>query len=146
MANKKLLQITPDQQVSVLHLGDMEIWDGADMSLLRETLLRLIKVEKRRAIGIDMTYVKYIPSGFFGMLFDWYETGVQIRLYAPQPNVRKMLWFTRFFEPLSEGCHMLKPQPEIDEFPLEFPVPAAEASKPRRRVVDRELVVAAGSR
>src|SRR6185436_908614 len=108
MANKKLLRVFPDEQVTVLDLGEMEIWDGADMALLRETLTRLIKGEKRRAIGISMAHVKYIPSGFFGMLYDWYETGVQIRLYSPQPNVRRMLWFTRFFETVGNDCHLLK--------------------------------------
>ena len=87
----------------------MEIWDGADMALLRESLTRLITAEKHRAIGVDMTYVKYIPSGFFGMLFDWFETGVQIRLYTPQSNVRKMLWFNQFFEAVGHDSYELAP-------------------------------------
>ena len=121
--SKKPLRVFPDEQVTVLDLGDMEIWDGADMALLRESLTRLIKFEKRRSIGIDMSHVKYIPSGFFGMLFDWYETGVQIRLYSPQPNVRKMLWFNRFFKAVSEVCHELKPRPDSD-FPRGYPLTA----------------------
>ena len=52
MANKKFLRVFPDGSVTVLDLGDMEIWDGADMALLRESLTRLIKGERRRAIGI----------------------------------------------------------------------------------------------
>jgi len=122
MANKKFLRVFPDSQVTVLDLGDMEIWDGADMALLRESLTRLIKGERRRSIGIDMSHVKYIPSGFFGMLYDWYETGVQIRLYSPQPNVRRMLWFSRFFEPVGNDSHLLKPQREPD-FPMGYPLP-----------------------
>ena len=62
----------------------------------------------RRRIGIDMSHVKYIPSGFFGMLFDWYETGVQIRLYSPQPNVRRMIWFNQFFAVATE-CFFDRP-------------------------------------
>ena len=96
--SKKFLQLVPNDDFTVLHLGEMEIWDGADMALLRESLTRLIRAEKQVRIGIDMTHVKYIPSGFFGMLFDWFETGVRIRLYSPQPNVRRMLWFNQFFE------------------------------------------------
>lgn len=119
MANKRFLRLCVDEQVTILALGEMEIWDGADMALLRESLTRLIKAEKRRAIGIDMTHVKYIPSGFFGMLFDWYETGVQIRLYGPQPNVRRMLWFNRFFKPVADNCHQLCPRAE-QEHPGSF--------------------------
>lgn len=132
MANKKLLRVFPDEQVTVLDLGEMEIWDGADMALLRDSLTRLINVEKRRSIGIDMRYVKYIPSGFFGMLFDWYETGVKIRLYAPQPNVRRMLWFSRFFKPVGDDCHELKPRPD-SEFPCGYSLDAEPAEEPARR-------------
>lgn len=111
MANKKSLRVFPDDHVTVLDLGDMEIWDGADMALLRESLTRLIKTERRRSIGIDMSHVKYIPSGFFGMLFDWHEIGIQIRLYDPQPNVRRMLWFNRFFKAIDGQCHELHSGP-----------------------------------
>ena len=121
MASKKFLQLVPSDGFTILNLGDMEIWDGADMALLRESLTRLIKAEKHRRIGIDMSHVKYIPSGFFGMLFDWYETGVQIRLYAPQPNVRSMLWFNQFFESAGEGCFALAPQASMN-FPTEYPL------------------------
>src|SRR6516225_1788799 len=121
MASKKFLQLVPSGGFTILNLGDMEIWDGADMALLRESLTRLIKAEKHRRIGIDMRHVKYIPSGFFGMLFDWYETGVQIRLYDPQPNVRLMLWFNQFFAAAGEGCFALAPQASAN-FPTEYPL------------------------
>lgn len=142
MANKKFLRVFPDDQVTVLDLGDMEIWDGADMALLRESLTRLIKAEKHRSIGIDMRHVKYIPSGFFGMLFDWYETGVQIRLYGPQPNVRRMLWFSRFFEAIADNCHELKPQAE-SRFPNGYSLPADVPVEPVRRNGRSRLVAAA---
>jgi anti-anti-sigma regulatory factor len=117
--NKKFLRIYPVDGVTVIHLGEMEIWDGADMSLLRETLTTLVDRDKVRAVGVDMTYVKYIPGGFFGMLFDWHELGVRIQLFTPQPNVRRMLWFDRFFEPLSDATFELRPD-RADEFPLGF--------------------------
>ena len=41
------------------------------MAHVREGLFRLIDGEDCEAIAIDMRYVKYIPSGFFGMLSDW---------------------------------------------------------------------------
>lgn len=92
----------------VIHLGDMEIWDGADLALLRETLAHLYHKMRSRHFGVDMSYVKYVPSGFFGMLFDWHERGVQIQLFAPQPHVAGMLWFRRFFQPVSgTSCYLL---------------------------------------
>ena len=96
-----LIHTLPDGS-HVIHLGDMEIWDGADLALLRETLVHLFHKMRSRRFGVDMTYVKYVPSGFFGMLFDWYEKGVEIQLYSPQPQVSGMLWFRRFFQPVGD--------------------------------------------
>ena len=142
MASKKFMQLVPNEGFTVLNLGDMEIWDGADMALLRESLTRLIKSEKHRRIGVDMSHVKYIPSGFFGMLFDWFETGVQIRLYAPQPNVRRMLWFNQFFEAVETDCFELTPQPAAD-FPMGYPLNGPGSVKGSRSE-PKKLVARAG--
>jgi hypothetical protein len=97
--------------VHLLHMGEMEIWDGADLALLREALTQFIEREGCRSIAVDMQYVKYIPSGFFGMLFDWYERrGVAFALTPPQPNVQRMLWFQQFFRPTNDGWFELFPQ------------------------------------
>ena len=63
----KRMRIDVQDGVHLLHIGEMEIWDGADLALLREGLFKLIEHEHCRAIAIDMRFVKYIPSGFFGM-------------------------------------------------------------------------------
>ena len=121
----------------------MEIWDGADMALLRESLTRLIKTERQRAIAVDMTYVKYIPSGFFGMLFDWFETGVRIRLYTPQPNVCRMLWFHQFFETAGGGGFDLNP-PRVTTCEAEYLSEEPRASSaPRAKA--KKVAVASGS-
>src|SRR5690606_30065695 len=104
--------ITENDGYTILSLGNIEIWDGADLALLRETLTQLIEVQKCRSIGVDMRYVKYIPSGFFGMLYDWHEKGASIRLYASQPHVRNMLWFRQFFDRVCDGCHRLLSEPK----------------------------------
>ena len=141
--SKKFLQLVPTEGFTVLHLGDMEIWDGADMALLRESLTRLIKAEKHRRIGIDMSHVKYIPSGFFGMLFDWYETGVQIRLYSPQPNVRRMIWFNQFFAAIAGNCFALAPQASAS-FPAGYPVNGSPTSTQGSRTEPKKAVARAG--
>jgi len=109
---KKRMTLHEWDGVTVLDLGNIEIWDGADLALLRETLTHQIESEKCRSIGVNMKYVKYIPSGFFGMLFDWHEKGVSIRLYEPQPNVEAMLWFRQFFDHVSGECHLLLSEPK----------------------------------
>lgn len=92
---------------TVIGIGSMEIWDGADLSLIRDTLSTLVVRQRQRSIGIDMSSVKYVPSGFFGMLFDWFEEGIKVRLFSPQPRVANMLWFKRFFEAENEEIFYL---------------------------------------
>lgn len=110
---------------TVIDIGSMEIWDGADLSLIRDTLTQLVVEKRKRSVGIDMSCVKYVPSGFFGMLFDWFEQGVSIRLFSPQPRVANMLWFKRFFEAESDDIYYLTGEhadyiePETEEEPLE---------------------------
>ena len=94
---RQRLVIRMEDDFAIVSLEDMEIWDGADLALLREAMTGLIEQEGARCLGVDLSTVKYIPSGFFGMLFEWYDAGVRIRLYSPQDNVSQMLWFRMFF-------------------------------------------------
>jgi hypothetical protein len=111
---KQRMKINSIHSVAVMDLGAIEIWDGADLALLRETLYRLVDVEKHRAIGVNMTYVKYVPSGFFGMLYDCHERGINIFLYSPQPNVANMLWFRQFFDRTEDGSFRLHSEPKLE--------------------------------
>ena len=101
------LTLRTDENLAIVAFDDMENWDGADLDLLRETLTNLIEIEGYRAIGVDLSAVKYIPSGFFGMLFEWYEQGMKVQLYSPQSNVVQMLWFRMFFVLTEEGVYQL---------------------------------------
>ncbi len=109
MASKRdRMSVYVREGVTVLDFGTMEIWDGADLALLRETLTRLVDQEKCTSIGVELTSVKYIPSGFFGMLYDLYEKGIAVTLYSPQPNVASMLWFKQFCQHTEDGRYLLK--------------------------------------
>ena len=110
MAERKYthgLSLRTQHDVVILSIGDMEIWDGADLSLVRDTLHRLIHDEGVHAVGVDMAQVQYVPSGFFGMLFDWYERGVEVRLYQPRGRVINMLWFRKFFQCVAKDVYRL---------------------------------------
>lgn len=104
--------------VTVLDLGEMDIWDGADLSLLRDTLAEVITEDGCRSIGVNLRWVKYIPSGFFGMLSDWHDRGVQIYVYEPQENVARMLWFRKFFDEVEPGCFLLLNEQKVLETDL----------------------------
>ncbi len=112
MAKRNRLHFHEWNGAKVIDLGTMEIWDGADLSLLRETLTLLIDRERHHSIGVNMEFVKYIPSGFFGLLFDWREKGVRVQLFNPQPHVERMLWFQQFMEPVGKGSFLMLSDPK----------------------------------
>lgn len=110
MMNRKKrqrLKIEANGLSAVVGLDHIEIWDGADLALLREVLTELIDRDSYRQIGVNLESVKYIPSGFFGMLYEWYEEGICIQLHSPQPNVEQMLWFRMFFAAQTDGSFQL---------------------------------------
>lgn len=112
MAKRNRLHFHDWNGAKVIDLGTMEIWDGADLALLRETLTNLIERDRHHSIGVNMAFVKYIPSGFFGLLFDWREKGVRVQLFNPQPHVQRMLWFQQFMQPVTKGCFLLLSEPK----------------------------------
>lgn len=110
---RKRLTITEQNGSRLISLGEMEIWDGADLALIRDTLYEQIVDFGRRDLALDMKTVKYIPSGFFGMLGDWRDRGVDIVVYGVQENVGRMLWFQQFFIELRPGCFRLEAEPKF---------------------------------
>ncbi|MBI1310512.1 hypothetical protein GC176_04325 [bacterium] len=154
MARKKRNSIDIRNGYHFIVMGDMEIWDGADLALLRETLSRLVETEKQTAIGVDMTFVKYIPSGFFGMLYDYRERGIAVQLSTPQPHVKEMLWFREFFEEVEPGTYELKQRGQTSRSTVpanasasapwlagDLPLRASQAVEPQRSSLNgnREL-------
>ena len=111
-SRKERLKLHHTDKGTIIDLGPVEIWDGADLALLRDTFTRQCTSNRCRSVGVDMSTVKYIPSGFFGMLFDWHERGVAIRLFSPQPRVANMLWFRQFFENETNGSYLLQSEPK----------------------------------
>ena len=112
MAKRNRLHFHEWNGAKVIDLGTMEIWDGADLALLRETLTLLIDRQRNHSIGVNMEFVKYIPSGFFGLLFDWREKGIRVQLFNPQPHVQRMLWFQQFLQPVAKGCFLMLADPK----------------------------------
>ncbi len=113
MATRNRLRLHDWNGAKVIDLGNMEIWDGADLALLRDTLTELIDQERHHSIGVNLASVKYIPGGFFGLLFDWREKGIRIQLFNPQPHVQQMLWFQKFLAPIGAGCFLLLSEPML---------------------------------
>ncbi len=116
-SRRKQIQFYHLNDMVVMHLGCMDIWDGADLALIRDTLAQICSWDSHPRIGIDMSTVKHVPSGFFGTLFDWHERGVPIFFVRPLPQVRRMLWFRQFTVSGPDAVFALTtvPQEELTE-------------------------------
>jgi len=110
---RKRLSISYENGITLISLGEMEIWDGADLALIRDTLFEQILDFEQRDLALDMKTVKYIPSGFFGMLGDWKDRGISITVLGVQPNVANMLWFQQFFTEFRPGYFRLEAEPNF---------------------------------
>lgn len=111
---RKRLKVTQENGVTLISLGEMEIWDGADLALIRDTLIEQVQEYRRSALAVDMRTVKYIPSGFFGMLGEWKDRGVSISIKGVQENVSNMLWFQQFFVESVPGMYHLQGEPQFE--------------------------------
>jgi len=56
------------------------------------------------------------------MLFDWFDRGVEVTLYSPQPNVMNMLWFRKFFHHMTGNTFLLVEDSEVETRPVVQPV------------------------
>ena len=116
---RQRLNVEIDGHCATVGLDQIEIWDGADLALLREVLTEMITRDSYRSIGVNLESVKYIPSGFFGMLYEWYEEGIRIILHNPQPNVEQMIWFRMFFNVQADGSFLLNDEAVRNHTPNE---------------------------
>ena len=83
--------------LALIRLGPANIWDAGDLGRLREAASRLFARGTKR-VGIDLSHVGMLPSGFMNQLCGWHDRGIEVLLYAPRPNVREMFWFRQFVE------------------------------------------------
>lgn len=91
----------------VITLAPKNIWDGADLCMVRDALTPFVVA--RRPVGIDLSGVLHLPSGLFGLLADWLDRGCEVRLLGPTERVRAMLWFREFVVPDGDAWRLHAP-------------------------------------
>ena len=90
--------VREENGLAIISLGEANVWDYGDLVRLRETANALISAGRRK-VGVDLSHVAFLPSGFMNMLCEWTEKGLKVWLLNPQENVREMRWFNEFTRP-----------------------------------------------
>ena len=101
------LSVRLDGDAALVCVGRKQVWDRADLSLLRDTFHRLVH-DGSRSISVNLSGLQCIPSGFFGSLMDLSDRGIAVFLVAPHERVRQMLWFREFFHRDCVDCYSLR--------------------------------------
>ncbi len=120
--------------ITMIRLGSANIWDGGDLGRLREAAKRVFNRDRKK-IGIDLSHVGLLPSGFMNMLCGWEERGIEVYLFAPRPNVREMYWFRRFAEFVGSDVWKMacesapKCEPPVDGEPMNYDRPPSARSE-----------------
>lgn len=92
--------------IAIVSLGRATVWDTGDLVRLREVATSLMSRRWLR-IGLDLSQVGFLPSGFMNMLCEWREHGFEVHLFDPLPAVQEMLWFQQFTELVSGTTYRL---------------------------------------
>ena len=90
-----LLRVYETGPVSVLGFGGEEILDQIDLGECRTEILELLEQHNCRVLGFDLTGVRYVPSGFLGLLASFRRLGIEVHLYNPSDDVREVLQITK---------------------------------------------------
>lgn len=98
---------------ALLSIGTQQIWDKGDLMQLQAELDRLVARDQFESITIDTRYVEYVPSGFFGLLYDFHLEGVRIWLCEPSPRMRRMIWFRQFLYRIDDDLYGFRQQPQL---------------------------------
>jgi anti-anti-sigma factor len=101
MLQHGVLRVYETGAVIVLGFGGGEIPDRIDLGTYRAEITSLLQQNQCEMLGLDLTGVKYIPSGMLGMLVSLRQQGITVQLYNPSADVREVLQITgleRLFE------------------------------------------------
>lgn len=110
-----ILQVYSVGETTVVGFGGRDVLDSVNVANCREELLALIEKEHCKVLGVDLTGVKFIPSGLLGVLASVRKLGVEVHLYNPSSDVREAMTAT--------NLDKIMPMHEI-----ELPPPASSGS------------------
>lgn len=106
MLSKNLATVTDLDGIAVHRMPAGIVWEGSELAIIRDSLYVSHEAGHKR-LGVSVDGVRVLPSGFFGLLCDWNDKGVEVYLFDPLPNVQAMLWFRVMFRVAGKGWRLI---------------------------------------
>lgn len=92
--SQDIIRVYEAGPLTVIGFGG-EIPDQIDLAECRSEIVDLLKLHDCKDLAIDLTGVRYVPSGMLGLLASLKRLGIQVCLYNPSSDVREVLEITR---------------------------------------------------
>jgi anti-anti-sigma factor len=89
------LEIYQAGQLTVIGFGGREYLDQLDLSNCYDEIIELIRENDCRSLAVDLTGVKWIPSGLLGVLMSVHRLTGDVHVYNPSKDIREVLEVTR---------------------------------------------------
>ncbi len=96
----------------LLTLNEAELWTASDLSQLRDAIHQRLNTGEE-SVCIDLSRVRHLPSGFFGLLCTFRDQGVNVSLFETQRSIHDLIWFKRFFRRGAGNSHCFRKQPRF---------------------------------
>lgn len=90
-----VLEVYEAGPLTVVGFGGREIIHDINVAPLHDDFNRLIEENSCEQLAVDLTGVKFIPSGMLGLLTSLHRKGIKIEIYNPSDDVRDVLKTTR---------------------------------------------------
>lgn len=77
-------------------IDESQGWTSGQVRAIRQRALEQCSAAGR--VNLDLSRVQHVSGGFFGMLCELNDAGLDVYLHDPQRDIRELIWFQRFFE------------------------------------------------
>ena len=89
-------------ELTVIGFGRREILDQVNLAECYDEIMELVREHSCHTLAIDLTGVRFIPSGMLGLLASAHRTGIDLHLFNPSTDVREAVIVTN----LTQILHM----------------------------------------
>ena len=96
----------------LLTLNESQIWTATDLYQLREAVHQRLTTGEE-SVCIDLSRVRHLPSGFFGLLCSFHDQGINVSLYETRQSICDLIWFQRFFQRSAGNSHCFREEPHF---------------------------------
>ena len=89
------LEVYQPGELTVIGFGGRQILDQLNLAECYDEIMELIRDYNCQTLAVDLTGVRWIPSGLLGVLMSVHRQNIDVHLYNPSTDIREVLEITR---------------------------------------------------